>query len=154
MNKIITLILLFVVWGLFAKDYDLKEYKKEAEKFLGTKSVEVKVSGEYRYAEVKTENQTRYFLMTGDFAKLKGYKGITNSALILDEKLNVKKAKILESEDTRSFVRKINRKGFMEQFGKGKKIELVTGATITSKNIVKSILLTKRKFGKLIGLSE
>jgi len=84
----------------------------------------------------------RYFVVSDDFVKLKGYKGYTSLGVLLDDKAEILDVWIVSSDDTRRIVNKIKHSGMLEQFrstSKGKQIKHVTGATVTSQVICKTI---------------
>ncbi len=84
----------------------------------------------------------RYFVVSDDFVKLKGYKGYTNLGVLLNDEAEILDVWIVSSGDTRRIVNKIKHSGMLQQFrsaSKGKQIKHVTGATITSNTICKTI---------------
>jgi hypothetical protein len=84
----------------------------------------------------------RYFVVSDDFVKLKGYKGYTNLGVLLDEEAEILDVWIVSSGDTRRIVNKIKHSGMLEQFcsaSKGKQIKHVTGATVTCQVICRTI---------------
>ncbi len=84
----------------------------------------------------------QYLFFTNDFSEVKGYNGKTNVAVFIDSTFAIKELKIVETEDTRNYVRRVKSKRFLnqfKQFGYNQKVKIVTGATITSDAVVASI---------------
>jgi Na+-translocating ferredoxin:NAD+ oxidoreductase RnfG subunit len=90
-----------------------------------------------------------FFIISSDFSKPIGYEGFTNVGINLDEKGKILSVKILSSEDTPSFVKRVKRKWFLSQFigySEKKNIKMITGATKTCKAVKISIEESVEKF--------
>lgn len=88
------------------------------------------------------KGESKYMFFTNDFAKVYGYNGYTNTAVFLDSTFAITKLEIVDSDDTRSFVKRIEKSNYLKQYKSKKKIDnikYVTRATITSKAIEKSV---------------
>ncbi|MCD4796828.1 MAG: FMN-binding protein, partial [Candidatus Cloacimonetes bacterium] len=84
------------------------------------------------------EGNAIFFIISSDFSKPVGYEGITNVGINLDETGKILSVKILSSEDTPSFVKRVKRKWFLNQFigfSEKKNYKMITGATKTCKAI-------------------
>ena len=95
------------------------------------------------------EGNPVFFIISSDFSKPVGYEGFTNVGIHLDETGKVLSVKILSSEDTPSFVKRVKRKWFLNQFigySEKKKIKMITGATKTCKAVKISIEESVEKF--------
>ena len=119
------------------------DYIELVKKVTENKEIEIKDINGFRVAELYTDTDSvYYFFQTNDIVNVDGYQGHTNLGVIINKSGMIKSVEILESEDSRFFVRKIENSGFFDQFINKKKIErirTVTGATITSKAITKSV---------------
>lgn len=106
-------------------------------------SVNIVHYGKQRIAEISyNDGNSGYFVLSSDFSRLFGYQGITVLGIVLDTNLNISEVKIIHSEDTRSFVRGLKRKSFLDQFigaVSDSEIETVTGSTITSKAVIETV---------------
>lgn len=168
MNKFIKFILIFFlifsINPLFAKrkNVELKlvsdsEFIELAKKNISAKKYSIYKSRIGRFIFFSDKNDSGYFILTGDYFKPKGYKGPTSVGLVLSfDAKQIKNCILIESTDTKSYIEKFFIKGvkeneniFFNQFfhkkitddNKGKFIEVdsVSGATITSRAISKSI---------------
>lgn len=109
----------------------------------------------FRFVVYETDSGSyRYFVVTSDFVNLIGYKGYTNLGVLLDDKAGIIKVWIISSDDTRHYVNKIKHSGMLDQFcaaSKGRPQKTVTGATITSKTICRTIERMKSILNPKIG---
>ncbi len=103
-----------------------------------------------RFAQYNDEEGNLvFFIISSDFSKPVGYEGITNVGIQLDGTGKVLSVKILSSEDTPSFVKRVKRKWFLNQFlgySEKKNIKMITGATKTCKAVKISIEEAVEKF--------
>lgn len=103
-----------------------------------------------RFAQYNDEEGNPvFFIISSDFSKPKGYEGFTNVGINLDTTGTVLSVKILTSEDTPSFVKRVKRKWFLNQFigySDKKDIKMITGATKTCKAVKISIEEAVEKF--------
>ena len=103
-----------------------------------------------RFAKYNDEEDNPvFFIISSDFSKSVGYEGFTNVGINLDATGKVLSVKILSSEDTPSFVKRVKRKWFLNQFigySEKKNIKMITGATKTCKAVKKSIEESVEKF--------
>jgi Na+-translocating ferredoxin:NAD+ oxidoreductase RnfG subunit len=89
-----------------------------------------------------SDEQIGYFAISSDYSRPKGYIGLTVIGIWFNAELEITEVKIISSEDTRSYVRKVKTKRFLSQFISWQQdtdVTTVTGATITSKAIIISI---------------
>ena len=131
----------------------LCSFKKEAyiEKLEKKQNYTLVESFENTYMLKNPEGNTEYLLFTGDFHQETGYNGITNTAVFLNDELEIIDLEIVHSEDTKSYIRKLKSHRFLNQFlGKPdySSIKPVTGATISSKAIINSIRISIHKARK------
>ena len=99
------------------------------------------------------EGNPVFFIISFDFCRRVGYEGFTNVGISLDNTGKVLSVKILSSEDTPSFVKRVRRKWFLNQFtgySENKKIKIITGATKTCKAVEISIEESVAKFLPII----
>ncbi len=95
----------------------------------------------------------QYLIFTNDFSEIYGFNGLTNVAVFLDSTFAVTNLSIVESEDTRTYVRRVKRRKFLNQFigfGYSGDIVPVTGATITSDAVKESVKTSINKLKQLI----
>jgi hypothetical protein len=112
----------------------------------GSEIIRFHLQEDFRYAEIISHKFFKYIYLSSDYSANKGYEGITELAVFLDENMEIVRVLILRSDDTPSFVRRVNNNSFLNQFlGKGyqKSIQTISGATVTcnaiSSNVKKSM---------------
>jgi uncharacterized protein with FMN-binding domain len=154
MKKIIILFL-FCTGAIFANEYvvnENKKFNKIVKKYIQADSLECWQNGDKRIAKYYKGAETGYFIISSDYVKLKGYQGITTLGIEFISNGEIHRVQLISSQDTRSFVRKLNRSWFWQQFAKDESVEFktVTGATITSNAIVKSVKIIKREIQEVI----
>lgn len=143
-QEIISIILLSVFIQIqAAANFSLKreEFQSIAEENLDSKNLTFHSNDSIRYFKTK-EKTPKYIIMSSDYVREYGYSGETNLIVIFNNEGNIKNVSIYESGDTPAFVRKISNSSFLEQFvdsSKESKIDAVSGATITSNTIEKTI---------------
>ena len=100
-----------------------------------------------------TGGEVEFFVQSFDFVKIKGYSGFTNLGMIFDLSGMVVNVEILSSQDTRSYIRRLNRSGFLEQF-KGynatQDLVLITGASVSSQAINDIVVMVSTQMRNLI----
>lgn len=130
-----------------------------------------KIDGNRYFSFITTTDSTKktaysgYIFITGDYAPLNGFSGPTSSAIVYDKNLKtIKRLFIVESKDSPDYVKRYFFKGmkeeknsFFNQFKNSlqiknspQKLHTVTGATVTSKNIIRSYKKTIEKIEPLI----
>ena len=107
-----------------------------------------------RFAMIKQGDEHSIGLFTIDYSQAEGYRGITNSLVMMDLQGVVKEVRILDSEDTPPYVKRIVRKGFLKQFAgmkseETREVDAVTGATITCDAIEQSVNETLKAFASI-----
>lgn len=109
----------------------------------GTDHSKIIKSEDYRLVRLDYQNcSIGYFALSSDYSRPLGYNGITEVGILLDSSYEIIKITLISSEDTRSFVRKLKRRSFLDQFvgiNQDSNVKTVTGATITSKAVIKSV---------------
>lgn len=104
-------------------------------------------------------NKEGYIFLTGDYAPLNGFSGPTSCALVYDQAIEkIKKIFIVESKDSPDYVKRFflkgmmaDENGFFNQFKDyPQKLHTVTGATVTSRNIIKSFKKTLEKIEPIV----
>ncbi len=135
--------------------------EKDDENFL---ALAVEVTGYYEPTLLKgdawriaqytnSEGEVRFFAQSFDFTKIMGYSGYTNLAIILNSSGKVESVEILSSQDTRSFIRRLTRTGFLDQYGGyngTQELTLVTGATVSSEAINETVTEVSAQIRKII----
>ena len=123
-------------------DYTDQDYLDTIRAITKTGSIKAYTVDELRYAIITESDTIRYFILSTDYSQVKGYRGITTLGLILNSDLTVHHVEIISSQDTRSYITRINAMGLMQRligYKAGDQVELVTGATMTSDAIIKTI---------------
>lgn len=95
------------------------------------------------------EGDLAFFILSSDFSHEIGYEGITDVGISLNSEGNIIAIKILASEDTPSYVRRIKKKWFLEQFIGAEDstgITLITGATKSSGAMARSVMKARECF--------
>lgn len=136
-----------------------RRYNDLVEKELNTKAFTVyqnSASNTQKFAVFTDENdKTLYFLVTTDFSRVKGYQGTTTVGVIFNDDFKVVRANIIRSQETASYVKRINTMGFMERFLNyqiGTDVEIISGATLTCRAIIESIDESLNKVKPLIAM--
>ncbi len=140
-NTFTIVILLFLSTGLLS----LSPQEKYIEQLKNYKELTFVNEKENIIILRNTEKETFFLIFTADFHKEAGYNGITNTALLLNERLEIIEMEIVSSDDTPSYIRKLRRNRFLKQFMGNPDfnyIEAVTGATISSKAVINSIRIS------------
>lgn len=107
-----------------------------------------------RFAVIKQGGERLIGMFTAEYSEAEGYRGITNSLVLLDLQGVIREVKVVDSEDTPPYVRRVVRKGFLEQFkelkpGDSPEVDAVTGATMTCEAIEQSVKETLEAFSAL-----
>ncbi|MCB5253627.1 MAG: FMN-binding protein [Candidatus Cloacimonadaceae bacterium] len=128
--------------------YPNAKFEQITKEYTQADSIDFLYTKNYRIARLHYEDSIQYFALSTDYAVIKGYSGITTLGIIFDSAYEVAKVSIIASEDTRSFVNKLKTRRFLDQFigyKKNDKMKIVTGATISSKAVIKSVEMTAAK---------
>ena len=153
MQKTICIVgFLLIVFTIFGIDSDISN-----EDFISLAHFSTKIDSitfctfeDFRFAQYDDEEGNPvFFIISSDFSKPVGYEGFTNVGINLDKTGKVLSVKILSSEDTPSFVKRVKRKWFLNQFigySDKKNIKMITGATKTCKAVKISIEEAVEKF--------
>ena len=157
MKKIICAIgILLAAFTASAIDSDIsdEDFISLAHSSIKADSITFSNFKDIRFAQYNDEEGSPvFFIISSDFSKPVGYEGITNVGINLDESGKVLSVKILSSEDTPSFVKRVKRKWFLNQFigySEKKNIKMITGATKTCKAVKISIEKSVEKFVSVI----
>ncbi len=157
MKKIICAIgILLIAFSVSAIDSDIsdEDFISLAHSSIKADSISFCTFEDVRFAQYDDEEGNRvFFIISSDFSNPVGYEGITNVGISLDETGKVLSVKILSSEDTPSFVKRVKRKWFLNQFigySEKKNIKMITGATKTCKAVKISIEESVEKFNLVI----
>jgi len=147
----------------FAGRVSNSEFLKSAQTYLAEQNLVLKDLPHARVAVLKKSDGTEiFFIRSSDFSSEEGYQGITDLGIIFNEEKEIIKVRVVKSQETPSYVRKIIGSAFLRQFEKQSVVkdqfEAVSGATITSKAIIrtmkkteqaiKNVLLEMKKGGK------
>ncbi len=140
--------------GQAEQSSDADEFLAVAQRCTGSSRIEVLSCEHTRIGVFSTdEGRRRYFVQSNDYVQVAGYNGITNLGIILDADGVVVSVRILDSEDTRSFVKRLKTSGYLKQFtgyGGSGEFETVTGATVTSQAVNETVQRTVAFVGQLI----
>ena len=146
MKKIICVVgILFALFSVSGIDPNIskEDFISLAYSSVETDSITFYENKNIRFAQYNDEEGNPvFFIISSDFSKPVGYEGFTNVGISLDNAGNVLSVKILSSEDTPSFVKRVKRKWFLNQFtgdSENKKIKMITGATKTCKVVKMSV---------------
>ncbi len=96
----------------------------------------------YKFTVFTKEHERLFFIVSTDYSRLKGYQGTTTLGIVFNDSLQVKQASIIRSQETASYIKRINAMGFMRKFADyrpGDEVEIISGATMTCDAIIKSI---------------
>ena len=119
------------------------EFLKHANECLDACDAELIVIDSCRVAiHIDEDGNRLYYVQSDDFCRIRGYNGITSLEIVMDHSGEIRMVRVMESEDTRSFVRRVVRSSFLDQFigYRGEEgLNAVTGATMTSEAIIKSV---------------
>ncbi|MDD4155353.1 MAG: FMN-binding protein [Candidatus Cloacimonetes bacterium] len=107
-----------------------------------------------RLVKFNNENsENLFFIVSTDYSKHRGYQGTTTVGIVFNDSLKVIQANIIKSQETSSYIKRINSMGFMQRFKEyipGQKVELISGATLTCESIQVSINESLEKVKPLI----
>ncbi|MCK4654842.1 MAG: FMN-binding protein [Candidatus Cloacimonetes bacterium] len=148
--------ILLAAFTVFAIDSDIsdKDFISLAHSSIKADSITFCTFEDIRFAQYNNEEgNSVFFIISSDFSKPVGYEGFTNVGISLDNAGKVLSVKILSSEDTPSFVKRVKRKWFLNQFigySENKNITMITGATKTCKAVKISIEESVEKFVPVI----
>ena len=144
--------ILFIAFTVSAIDSDIsnEDFILLAHSSLKADSITFCINCDVRFAQYNDEEGNPvFFIISSDFSKPVGYEGFTNVGISLDNTGKVLSVKILSSEDTPSFVKRVKRKWFLNQFlgySEKKNIKMITGATKTCKAVKIAIEESVEKF--------
>ncbi len=114
-----------------------------AREALGAESCELVKKDSCRAAAVTEQGKIEQLcVLSDDYCCIRGYNGITRLGIVFDGDGTVQSVWIIDSEDTPSFVRRIKRSSFPNQFNGyhgERSLNTVTGATITSQAILQTV---------------
>lgn len=146
--KLLLLIILSarILYGQVEPPSSEKDFLKVATEVLGKTELEYVPLNSGNMAKFFSDSEKRYFVQSSDFVNIRGYSGYTNLGIVFDEKLIVKQVSIVKSQDTPGYVRRINRSKFFSQFENftgQEKLDIISGATITTKTINETVMKTQ-----------
>jgi Na+-translocating ferredoxin:NAD+ oxidoreductase RnfG subunit len=148
--KIFYLLLLTVIlpvsylYGQVEPPSNKEDFLKLVKKELKTENVSLYDSDSLNIA-IFTDNDLKkefYFVQSNDYILVKGYRGITNLGIILNRKLEIEKVFVINSQDTSSYIRRIKRSDFLNQFRNyngNQYPDVVSGATLTCRAINETV---------------
>jgi hypothetical protein len=153
-----------VLPGLFHKvqagqqPFDQNKFYVLAEKSIETDSLEIIwIQGKPLASYKDTAGRQRFFFTSSYFCQIKGYNGITDMGVIIDSEALVQKVNLISSQDTRSYVRLIQRQRYFDQYvgySANKEIKTITGATVTSQAIKETIDCSLERVKKIFFLDK
>ncbi|MBN1197107.1 MAG: FMN-binding protein [Candidatus Aminicenantes bacterium] len=117
----------------------------------GHKDFQLYEADGFRFAMIKRQNENLVGLFTADYSQVEGYRGITNCLVLMELNGAVKEVKVVESEDTPPYVKRLIREGFLDQLvglkpAQTAEVDAVSGATITCDAIRDSVVETLQAF--------
>ncbi|MCD4652089.1 MAG: FMN-binding protein [Candidatus Cloacimonetes bacterium] len=107
-------------------------------------SLKKTVSGRIAELHDKNNKLTGYYALSREFGKVNGYNGPTKLGVLLAPDMSISRIDMISSPDTKSFVNRILKANFLDQF-KGKKcindkdFKTITAATITCDAWIKTV---------------
>ncbi|MDY0295730.1 MAG: FMN-binding protein [Acidobacteriota bacterium] len=109
----------------------------------------------FRFATIRRGGELLLGLFTADYSQIEGYRGITNCLVLLNLQGVVQEVRVVESEDTPPYVKRLIRKGFLEQLvglkpDQTPQVDAVSGATITCDAIRDSVSATLQAFTRIV----
>lgn len=156
---------------------NLKKYVKLIKKKAEFKQdFKVYETDKGRFAVSGEGNDLRLIVLTGDYAEIKGYRGWTNCFILMDKECRVMDVKVVDSMDTPPYVKRVVKKGYLNNFidhkykegasehhrgrhahRKGHRhghnrhgsVDAVSGATMTSDAIKASVEKSLEEFKKI-----
>jgi hypothetical protein len=132
---ILALVLLVTIWGLTRAESGADPLEQSARLCLNPDQVRVVTIDSMRIAVCRIDTGTRYFVRSGERVRIRSYQGVTDLGIVIDSTGAVIEVRILESEDTRSYVNRLKHGGFLRQFNGYRgymALQPMTGATLTS----------------------
>ena len=129
----------------------LKEQIQEHAKLISEGKVKTLASADMFYAITSVKNKKLIYIESKNIVEnIRGYAGSINIGMLIDSEGKIKEIRHISSRETESYLQKIKKKGYYNQFNKlpltnSHKIDAVTGATLTSEAIARtaSILVGK-----------
>lgn len=134
---------------------DRQKYHRMLSRIVGgQKDFRLYEADGFRFAVIKRQNENMVGLFTEDYSQVEGYRGITNCLVLLELNGAVKEVKVVESEDTPPYVKRLIREGFLEQLvglrpAQIPEVDAVSGATITCDAIRDSVVETLQAFDRI-----
>ncbi|MCK4642391.1 FMN-binding protein [bacterium] len=162
-NRIIPLFLLLLLMipcSSFAaksmrKEIDDEMFIKIAKRVSKSKEVTLRKKDSVRYIYFKSKQCEGYVILSSDFIRIKGYNGPTNLAVVMGIDLKIQKVVIIETMDTGEYINYLKKNGFLKRFiglsvDAVGSIDAISGCTISSEAIKKTIAISLEKFGSLL----
>lgn len=123
-----------------------KKVLAHARELSGNKAFELASAPEMYYGELSKDaaEPLQYFESNGVVEGIRGYAGQVNVGVFVDEDGRIVSVHHVSSKETESYLQKIQRTGFYEQFGKMKlegehQIDAVSGATLTTEAVAETV---------------
>ena len=145
MKRYLILPLLFTCLNLLGNTFiELidSDFRSTINRIANTDDIQKFIYNDYRFAVLTDKEQVRFFIISTDFSQIKGYQGTTTLGIIFHADLSVEKLEIISSQETRSYIRRLNSMGFSQRFinfKQGDEIETISSATMTSKAMIDSV---------------
>jgi len=157
MERIIIFTLLCItfiaVYANSPKIISERDFTEEVKKNISsTEFITYSIDG-YRYAKIAEPDTTRYFIISTDYSQVKGFNGTTTLGIVLNADLSVNNVRIIKSQDTHAYIRRLTSMGFLQRlqgFQKDDSVDAITGATITCRAIVQTLNECIDKFANII----
>ncbi len=137
------------------KEIDDEMFIKIAKKASKSKEVTLRKKDSVRYIYFKSKQCEGYVILSSDFIQIKGYNGPTNLAIVMGMDLKIQRVVIIETMDTGEYINYLKKNGFLKRFiglsmDSVENIDAISGCTISSEAIKKTIAIALEKFGSLL----
>lgn len=143
MRTKITMFILLISTGLFALSdqeilLDYAQDNKEIREYKLVENADI-----YFLNGINKNEEEEYLFISSDQDEVRGYQSNNKVIITLNGDKTIKKALLVKSKDTPSFVKRIKRSKFFTQFigwNGQDTIQAITGATITCNSVKATIL--------------
>ena len=129
---------------LFSEAYAEKLIAHAQKIISGKIETEIVPTEEFIYLKIKQDGKTFFYQESANlFNNIRGYGGVINVGLLVNEDGEIEKVQHISSKETESYLNKIAKNNFYQRFEnlvleKNNQIDAVTGATLTTEAIAKT----------------
>jgi hypothetical protein len=153
MKKLMIVVCLFIYFILLSSETFSSFYNDRFNEYvryvIGDKVFSTYEYESYRFAVIYSDNGLKFFINSDDFAQVIGFQGTTTLGIVFSTDLTIETVQILSSQETMSFVRRIERSDFLSRlrgFAPYKCVEVITGATMTCEAIMETLSICIETF--------